>query len=104
MYSMYTYLDTDCIDRFYLSEDFDANMGELVDHIVWLSYFLCSHQCNSLVPCSLVTGGRLLQLHSCNQYRLLSVRTVPRYEVLFLTVSAHVMRGAAVAMPSASPG
>ena len=39
MYSMYTYLDTDCIDRFYLSEDFDANLGELVDHIVWLSYF-----------------------------------------------------------------
>ena len=24
------------------SEDFDANLGELVDHIVWLSYFLCS--------------------------------------------------------------
>ena len=22
--------------------DFDANLGELVDHIVWLSYFLCS--------------------------------------------------------------
>ena len=29
-YSMYTYLDTDCIDRFYLSEDFDANLGSLL--------------------------------------------------------------------------
>ena len=40
------YLEADEMDfasgRFYLSEDFDANLGELVDHIVWLSYFLCS--------------------------------------------------------------
>lgn len=57
-YSMYTYLDTDCIDRFYLSEDFDANLGELVDHIVWLSYF-CVHksQCNCEINWEVKSSG-----------------------------------------------
>lgn len=38
---MYTHLDADRVDGFYLSEDFNADLDQPADHIVWLSDFLC---------------------------------------------------------------